>query len=87
MAQATVSAKGWVVIPAEVRRRHGIRPGQRLRVVDYDGIISLIPEMRDPIREAMGKFKGKRSLVRALLREHEAEVQHDERRASSLRAR
>lgn len=32
MATTTVSSKGQLVLPAEIRRRDGIRPGQRFEV-------------------------------------------------------
>ncbi|HWP85985.1 MAG TPA: AbrB/MazE/SpoVT family DNA-binding domain-containing protein [Terriglobia bacterium] len=58
MATVTVSQKGWVVIPAKIRRQHGIKAGDRLRIVDYGGCIGLMPEMNDPVEEAWGMFRG-----------------------------
>lgn len=39
MAQVTVSAKGQVVIPAEIRKRLGIGPGTQLELVEEEGTI------------------------------------------------
>ena len=69
----TVSEKGWVVIPAELRRRHNIRPGDEVQVVDYGGVLALVPTMSDPVRQAAGMLKGRKSLRRALLAERRAE--------------
>jgi len=44
MLQVTVSSKYQVVIPREVRKRLGIRKGQRLSVVVMDDIIELVPD-------------------------------------------
>ena len=43
MATVTVSPKYQVVIPSEVRERIKLRPGQKLAVVEKDGIVHLIP--------------------------------------------
>lgn len=39
MSLVTVSAKGQVVIPAEIRRRLGIGPGTQLEIVEEEGTI------------------------------------------------
>ena len=44
MHAVTLSPKFQVVIPLSVRRNMGLRPGQRMKVVEYDGRIELIPE-------------------------------------------
>jgi AbrB family looped-hinge helix DNA binding protein len=69
----TVSEKGWVVIPAELRRKHNLRPGAEVQVVDYGGVLALVPTLRDPVHQAAGMLKGRKSLRRALLAEHRAE--------------
>jgi len=56
METATVSPKYQVVIPARVRRTLGIRPGQKVQVIPYDGRIELIP--LTPIKRARGFLKG-----------------------------
>jgi AbrB family looped-hinge helix DNA binding protein len=68
-----VSEKGWVVIPAELRRKHNLRPGTEVQVVDYGGVLALVPTLLDPVQQAAGMLKGGRSLRRALLAEHRAE--------------
>ena len=56
MSTATVSPKYQVVIPASVRRALGIRPGQKVQVIPYDGRIELIP--LTPIKQARGTLRG-----------------------------
>ena len=56
MPAVKVSPKFQVVIPKEVREQVGIRPGQRLEVVVWDGIIHLVPVR--PIRELRGFARG-----------------------------
>ena len=78
MATVTVSKKGWVVIPHEIRERYGIRPGDKVQVVDYAGRIAIIPAMKDPIQEARGMLKGGPSLTKALLEERRREWEQEE---------
>lgn len=56
MDTSTVSPKYQVVIPRRVRRALGIRPGQKMQVIPYEGRIELIP-LR-PIKHARGFLKG-----------------------------
>ena len=56
MQTVTVSPKFQVVIPREVREALHLRPGQKMRVVEYAGRIELIPE-RD-IADLRGFLKG-----------------------------
>lgn len=69
----TVSSKGWVVIPAELRTKYDLRPGAEVQVVDYGGVLALLPKLADPIKYAAGMLKGPKSLTRALITEHRKE--------------
>jgi AbrB family looped-hinge helix DNA binding protein len=73
MSTVTVSAKGWVVIPADYRRKYSVQPGSQVEIVDYGGGMSLVPAMDNPVRDAKGLLKGRRSLTRALLLERARE--------------
>ncbi len=68
-----VSEKGWVVIPADLRKKYNLRPGAEVSVVDYGGVLALVPAMTRPVRQAAGMLKGRTSLTRALLTEHRRE--------------
>lgn len=69
----TVSEKGWIVIPAELRKKYNLHPGAEVTVVDYGGVLALVPVMAKPIRQAAGMLKGRTSLTRALLSDHRRE--------------
>ena len=56
MQTVTVSPKYQVVIPKKIRDALRLRPGQKMRVIEYDGRIELIPD-RD-ISELKGFLKG-----------------------------
>ena len=89
MATVTVSQKGWVVIPAELRRRYGWKPGTRIHIVEYAGFISLHPVLKNPVEEGMGILKSapngrRRSLTKAL-EQARAEERRLERRREKAR--
>jgi AbrB family looped-hinge helix DNA binding protein len=56
MQTVTVSPKFQVVIHKEIREAMRLRPGQRLKIIEYEGRIELIPD-RD-ISELKGFLKG-----------------------------
>ena len=68
-----ISEKGWVVIPAELRRKYALKPGSTVQIVDYGGVLALVPTLDDPVKQAAGMLKGKKSLTQALLTERRAE--------------
>lgn len=78
MSTVKVSRKGWVVIPQDIRERHGIRPGDRVHIVDYAGSIAIIPVLKDAIRQARGLLKDRPSLTEALLEERRRELQRED---------
>jgi AbrB family looped-hinge helix DNA binding protein len=55
MDTATVSPKFQVVIPKRVRHALGIRPGQKVQVIPYEGRIELVP-LR-PIKRTRGSLR------------------------------
>jgi len=69
----SVSNKGWVVIPAELRRKYGLKPGTEVRIVDYGGVLAIIPAMREPVRQAAGMLKTGEKITDVLLEEHRSE--------------
>jgi AbrB family looped-hinge helix DNA binding protein len=62
----TISEKGWVVIPAELRKKYSLVPGSEVTLVDYGGVLAIVPTMKDTIKRG-------RSLTKALLEEHRKE--------------
>jgi len=56
MGVVTVSSKFQVVIPLDVRERMNLKPGQKVFVVEKDGVVHLIPEK--PLKDLRGFVKG-----------------------------
>jgi len=75
MATVKTLSKGQIVIPAELRRRYNIEPGTELQIMEYGGIIYLIPPVEDPIATACGLLPPKPSLSERLLRERKGEFE------------
>ncbi len=77
-----VSSKGQIVLPAAVRRKLGIEPGDELVVVEWGGAVYLVPKMKDPIRESRGLLKrlGATFTVDEFLAEKKAEEAERDRR-------
>ncbi|MEW6401803.1 MAG: AbrB/MazE/SpoVT family DNA-binding domain-containing protein [Chloroflexota bacterium] len=75
-----ISKKGWVVIPAELRKKYNLVPGTKVVIVDYGGVLSIIPAKKDPVKEGYGMLKGGPSLTQALLKERAAERKREEAR-------
>jgi AbrB family looped-hinge helix DNA binding protein len=71
-----LSQKGWIVIPAAMRKKYGLKPGSNLLLVDYGGVLSLVPAFKDAVKEGAGLLKGCDSLTQAVVDEHRSEVEH-----------
>jgi AbrB family looped-hinge helix DNA binding protein len=80
MMTLTVSSKGWIVIPAELRKKYHLTPGTEVVIVDYGGVLSIIPAMKDPIKAGRGLLKDLPSLTKDLLEERRKERKREEAR-------
>lgn len=76
----TISNKGWVVIPAELRKKYNLLPGAEVVIVDYGGVLSIIPALNNPIKQGRGSLKGLPSLTRDLLKERAKERSREDNR-------
>jgi AbrB family looped-hinge helix DNA binding protein len=74
MSTVKTLSKGQVVIPAAMRKKYHIEPGTEIQILEYSGIIYLIPPVEDPIAAACGLLPAsKPSLAGRLLRERKAD--------------
>ena len=79
----TISNKGWVVIPAELRKKYKLAPGTEVIIVDYGGVLAIVPAMRNPIKQGRGLLKGLPSLTKDLLKERARERAREDSGARS----
>jgi AbrB family looped-hinge helix DNA binding protein len=62
-------AKGQIVIPVHLRKKYHIQPGSALQLLEYGGILCLIPPVGDAIKAAAGSLPRRPSLAKRLLKE------------------
>jgi AbrB family looped-hinge helix DNA binding protein len=56
METVTISPKYQVVIPQRIREALGLKPGQKVRVIQYDNRVEFVPVI--PMRKARGFLRG-----------------------------
>ncbi len=74
MKTATVSKEDRVLIPKEIMEKYNIRRGDKVNIVDYGDVISMIPVSKDVVSVSSGIFKSKRSLTKSLLDDRKKEI-------------
>jgi len=68
-----------IVIPAPQREKYGLKPGVTLQVVDYGGVLAIVPGFKDPVKEGAGILKGDGSLAQVIIEEHRQELKLESR--------
>ena len=82
---ASVSSKGWVVIPKHLRERYKILPGGKILFIESDRGLLIVPLPPDPVRAFRGMLK-EHQLVQELLKVRKEESDVEELRAGQLRS-
>lgn len=77
MKKTTITKKGQVIIPADIRRRHNIRAGQRFLVQDLGNEIRLVPVKVLSIKEASGWLKTEKGVSELLEEARNLEKGHE----------
>lgn len=80
MTEARVSTKGQIVVPVEVRKRHGWEPGTKIVIEETDDglVLRTIDEL---IKATRGMFKntGGKSMTEELLEDRAEDLRIEER--------
>ena len=66
MPITTISQKGQIVIPKELRRRHGMPPGSKVLVIELDDHVAVMPLPEGPIKASRGMLKTEKSVGQVL---------------------
>jgi AbrB family looped-hinge helix DNA binding protein len=69
--ETSVTKKGQTNIPAEIRKRHSIKEGDRLVWLDDGEVIRVVPLPADPVRALRGAGRGEDLVNRLLLNRRE----------------
>jgi len=81
MPMVRVSTKGQIVIPAEMRRQFGIKPGTIVDLSAEGNKIGLRPLPEDPVEASFGAFAHLESMLPGLLQDRREEREREERKA------
>ena len=79
MHKVTISGKGQIAIPAELRRRYDLKKGDQLILRESEDSILLCPLDKNPLLTLRGKYKDDQAeaLSKQLLDERTAERKKD----------
>ncbi len=73
MTTTVVTIKGQIVIPSQIRRRHGIKKGTRVCLIERSGEIILKPITREYFDKVAGILGKEGKPLEALRKEKERE--------------
>jgi AbrB family looped-hinge helix DNA binding protein len=73
----TVSTKGQIIIPSEIRKKYKIKQGDRFELQEINGKLVLTQLNDKPFVGLYGALKGKNSLTRSLQKEHALEIRKE----------
>jgi AbrB family looped-hinge helix DNA binding protein len=76
----TVTTKGQIVIPVAIRRRHGIRQGMKVRLVEQGDDIVIRAVSKEAIARLAGVLPSRGNLEQELRRDHAADRRREARR-------
>jgi AbrB family looped-hinge helix DNA binding protein len=77
MAVTQLSEKGQILIPKQLRRKLGLKPGSKVQLSEEKGRLVLSPVPDDPIAAVAGFLEGDYSLTADLRREHREELERE----------
>ena len=86
MHRMSITQKGQLVIPKELRDKHGIRPNGEVIVTEIGDHIAILPAI-DPIREGRGMVRFDQPTAELLREARAAEFSKDKRRLPVTSAR
>lgn len=83
MVIVRASTKGQIIIPGEIRKKLGLKAGQKLSVeLTENGKIQFTPLPQDPVPAFCGIFERGGSLTKALKNERKREIKREQSRRS-----
>ena len=77
MPTVTVSSKGQIVMPKEIRDALGVKPGMKVMFKVVRDHAEIIPLPDDPVKSFCGVFKKGPSLTASLLKDRKEEARRE----------
>jgi len=87
MNETIVSTKGAVVIPAALRKKLGILPGEKVAVTEINGKLQIIPLSRDPVSSLRGCLKKGKTVKELIAQARKRDTEHEVSLASRRKMR
>lgn len=69
MEESTVSTNGRIVVPAKLRKRHGLKPGTKVYFIEREKEILFQPVTKEYLKNVHGMLAGWKSATKELLKE------------------
>jgi AbrB family looped-hinge helix DNA binding protein len=85
MCRSSISSKGRITIPAELRKKFGLKPGTHLNWIEENDRLVLIPTTERAIKEIKGFLKpkpGEPSVFEELFKERARERRREDLKAA-----
>jgi AbrB family looped-hinge helix DNA binding protein len=82
MTTATISSKGQIVIPKNVRDALNMKPKQKVLFRVVKDHLEVVPLPENPVEAYCGIFKEGSSLVDALLKDRKEELKREEQKTA-----
>jgi AbrB family looped-hinge helix DNA binding protein len=73
LEDAKILKRGHLVIPVHIRKKFGLKPGDSVKLFDYEGAIHIIPLSKNPVKEGIGILPRRPSLSKRLLNDRARE--------------
>ena len=80
MESSVLTSKGQIVIPKNLRKKYGIKPGTRIIFMEKDGDITIKALTTEYFKNISGWLKEGGNILDDLLKEKKREIEHDEKR-------
>jgi AbrB family looped-hinge helix DNA binding protein len=81
--EAYITTKGQIVIPVELRRKHGITTKTKIMIMDKDDEIVLRPITDQYLRKLQGSLKGS-GVLELLMQERQKDNERENAKASRV---
>ncbi len=81
METAVLNAKGQIVIPKNIRKKYGIKPGTRVAFIEKDGGLMIRALTKEYFQSVAGWLKDGGDILGELMKEKKSEIEHDEKRS------